>query len=210
MCVSVVIKRPVRNVVIGLLTHSRRFAAGFFSGVVGSLAANPFDLVRVRQQSMALDGMKGAPSVIREVLSNRGSSFLSLYSGWQVNCLRAGLFTGGSMMSYELVKSELNSVRGGPEDFWTHTIAGGVMGIVGTILYMPADAVRTAIYNQSARGVHVDGRTAALVAEHIYRTGGLARFWRGTLPAAARTVPACTLFPVAMEQSRFLLGLDYF
>ena len=114
------------------------------------------------------------------------------------------------MMSYELVKSELNVLRDGKEDFWTHTVAGGAMGIVGTLLYMPADAVRTAIYNQSARGVHVDVKTAALVASHIYQTGGLARFWRGTLPAAARTVPACTLFPVAMEQSRSLLGLDYF
>ena len=45
----------------------KRFLAGFFCGVVGSLAANPFDLVRVRQQSMALDGMKAAPSVVREV-----------------------------------------------------------------------------------------------------------------------------------------------
>ena len=114
------------------------------------------------------------------------------------------------MMSYELVKKELNVLREGKEDSYTHTIAGGAMGVVGTLLYMPADAVRTAIYNQSAKGKHVDVKTAAIIASHIYQTGGLARFWRGTLPAMARTVPACTVFPVAMEQSRMLLGLDYF
>ena len=32
------------------LISRRRFAAGFLCGVVGSLAANPFDLIRVRQQ----------------------------------------------------------------------------------------------------------------------------------------------------------------
>jgi hypothetical protein len=34
--------------------------------------------------------------------------FVTLFRGWQVNCVRAGLFTAGSMATYELCKAEMN------------------------------------------------------------------------------------------------------
>ena len=61
--------------------------------------------------------------------------YLSLWSGWQVNCLRAGLFTAGSITAYEATKSDLIE-RWGGESPAVHAMAGLCMGIVGVTMYV--------------------------------------------------------------------------
>ncbi|GMH94191.1 hypothetical protein TrVE_jg1254 [Triparma verrucosa] len=196
------------------LNNVEKFGVAFFCGCVGSISSNPFDLIRVRQQSTALSAMRTAPSVASEILKSAGAKqqyrslpFLALYKGYEINCVRAGLFTAGSFVSYEMTKAYLLKARGGKEDAYSHTLAGFSMGIVGTLMYMPADAARTAIYNDNAA---TGWKHVRRVSQDIYRTGGVRGFWRGTTSAMARTVPACTIFPVMMEQTRCWLGLDYF
>jgi len=131
------------------------FTVAFLSGCVGSILANPFDLIRVRQQSEACNRTTTLGGELNNVLSNAKRTgakrpVLALWNGWQVNCLRAGLFTAGSMTSYKLVKHKLN--RHYPESSTTHLAAGGVMGVVGTLMYMPADAVRGRAYNSGKGG----------------------------------------------------------
>ena len=90
-----------------------------------------------------------------------------------------------------------------------HIVSGLSMGVVGTLMYMPADAVRTQCYNgaQSAPPT-----TAAIlrIGSRLARDGGPGAFYKGTSVALARTVPACVMFPVTMEWARKALGLEYF
>ena len=118
------------------MSLSERFAAAFGSGIVGSFIANPFDLVRVRQQSQAMDcqpttGVEQYRRVISHA-ARRGSSnalpHLVLWSGWQVNCLRAGLFTSGSIVTYELCKGQLR--KQWDEGPAVHIVSGLSMGVV--------------------------------------------------------------------------------
>ena len=76
---------------------AERFAAGFAAGLLGSFVSNPFDLVRVRQQSRAMletkpaTGVQEARRVITRAAQNQSGSRLRvpqlvLWSGWQINC----------------------------------------------------------------------------------------------------------------------------
>ena len=97
-----------------------------------------------------------------------------------------------------------------------HAIAGGTMGVVGTLAYMPADAVRGRVYNDSVRSFtgnnKVGGAWWGIVREGkmIYNKGGVLGFWRGTGAAMMRTVPSCVAFPIVMERTRKGMGMDYY
>jgi len=202
------------------MSTPERFATGFLSGLIGSFVANPFDLVRVRQQSRAMlacrppSGMEEARKVIMEAAQRQRRlpiPHLVLWNGWQVNCLRSALFTSGSMATYELCKATLTKQHwtGGREGPVVHIISGFAMGVAGTLMYMPADVVRARCYNQAP--AHAITTTDIVrITRSLYTTGGLSAFYRGTGAALARTVPACIVFPVAMECSRKAVGLDYF
>lgn len=152
--------------------------------------------------------MRTGYGVASEILNSPGANFLALYKGHEINAIRAGCFTAGSFVSYEMTKSYLLKIRG-EEDAYSHTLAGMMMGVVGTVMYMPADAVRTAVYNKETKA-ETGWKEIRKVTQDIYKTGGVKGFWRGSLSAMARTVPACTLFPPMMEQTRCWLGLEYF
>jgi hypothetical protein len=202
---------------------AERFAAGFAAGLLGSFVSNPFDLVRVRQQSRAMletkpaTGVQEARRVITRAAQNQSGSRLRvpqlvLWSGWQINCLRAALFTSGSMATYELSKSALKQqlwLTGGHEGPVVHVLSGFAMGVAGTLMYMPADAVRTKCYNKSPSEPVTTGDIVR-IARSLHAAGGPSTFYRGTTAAMARTVPACIIFPIAMESTRKAMGLDYF
>eukprot|EP00520_Triparma_pacifica_P005033 CAMPEP_0118632674 /NCGR_PEP_ID=MMETSP0785-20121206/576_1 /TAXON_ID=91992 /ORGANISM="Bolidomonas pacifica, Strain CCMP 1866" /LENGTH=83 /DNA_ID=CAMNT_0006523471 /DNA_START=504 /DNA_END=751 /DNA_ORIENTATION=- len=59
----------------------------------------------------------------------------------------------------------------GEEKWTTHFIAGGVMGVVGTAMYMPADAVRGRVYNMSP--LSRTNPTGMITTREILREGML-------------------------------------
>ena len=75
--------------------------------------------------------------------------------------------------------------------------------------YMPADAIRARAYNLDG-GIRLNSQRLLQLAVELYRESGVSGFWRGTNAALFRTIPACIMYPVAMEQCRKALGLDYF
>ena len=202
------------------MSTPERFATGFVAGLMGSFVANPFDLVRVRQQSGAMLARRPRTGVqeVRQVLIDATQHqrrlpmpHLVLWRGWQVNCLRSALFISGSMATYELSKATLMQQRwtGGQEGPLVHTLSGLAMGVAGTLMYMPADVVRTRCYVQSPSH-SITTPDILRISRSVYSEGGVRAFYRGTGAAMARTVPACIVFPVAMEGSRKAMGLEYF
>jgi len=193
------------------LGYGARFGLALSCGGLGSLLANPFDLIRVRQHAAAKDSfLYGASELARFLAEQRavGRGPSALWRGWQVNAARSACFTGGSMLTYEETKAMLqrNGMEEGPVQ---HTVAGFCMGLVGTLCYMPADSVRTVIYNQRASAGKAPESITSVIAG-LYANGGILAFFKGTPGAALRTVPACMIFPGVMEQSRKLWGLEYF
>lgn len=198
------------------MSTPERFATGFVSGLIGSFVANPFDLVRVRQQSRVMLSCPPPTGVqeVRRVIMGAARlpmPHLVLWSGWQVNCLRSALFTSGSMATYELCKSTLLEQQwtGGQEGPTVHILSGLAMGVAGTLMYMPADVVRARCYIQ-APSQSIQTADILRIIRSLYSTGGVPAFYRGVGAAMARTVPACIVFPVAMECSRKAMGLEYF
>lgn len=192
---------------------TQRSAGSFLSGVLGSLLSSPLDYLRVRQQSASMQpkprsGAQEYRGVI-EGARRRGLRVphLALWSGWQVNCLRAGMFTAGSITAYEATKSALKA-NGVAEGTAMHVVAGVCMGVVGVTLYMPADAVRGRCYNLSPNKP-LATRAILRTARQLYAQAGVRGFYKGTSMAMVRSVPACVAFPVLMEKARHMLGLGY-
>ena len=192
-----------------------RLGCGILAGGLGSFVSNALDQIRVRQQAKALESQFAwGLSELSDFLNRHGVK--ALWRGWQINLLRAACFTSTSMASYEESKRILGTfMEEGPV---MHSLAGLCMGTVGTFAYMPADRIRTAIFTGKFE-VSPLGRTAegspnlrgiAEIAAHIYRAGGIPSYFKGVNGALLRTVPACMLFPAAMEFSRKLYGLEYF
>lgn len=194
-------------------TFAQRSAGSFLSGVLGSLLANPLDLIRVRVQSASMQAKpRSGTEEYRGVLEGarrRGLRVphLALWSGWQVNCVRAGMFTAGSITAYEAAKTALRA-RGFDEGTPMHVAAGVCMGVVGVALYMPADAVRGRCYNLSPTAP-ITTATILQQARKLYAQSGVRGFYKGTSMAMARSVPACVAFPVVMEKARHMFGLGY-
>ncbi|GMH46390.1 hypothetical protein TrRE_jg13016, partial [Triparma retinervis] len=161
------------------------------------------------------------PQSVSRILS-LGGGLKSLWKGCEINALRAGLFTGGSLTTYTLAKGLLSPPPLSPpgtgkdaleETALQHAAAGGAMGVVGTLMYMPADAVRGRVYNATPQtGTSARSAWAEMATEGraIWRRWGWRGMWKGTGAAMMRTVPSCMAFPIVMERTRKEMGMGYY
>jgi len=65
------------------------------------------------------------------------------------------------------------------ENSLTHLTAGLAMGVVGTLMYMPADVVRARAYNRDG-GARFPLRRLQPLAVEVHRESGMAGVWRAT------------------------------
>jgi len=80
----------------------KKFVAGAMAGAIGSLAGNPFDVLKTRM--MAYEGAD-APSlgkVAREI--NQGQGFAGFYKGIEANVMRAMILNATKMGCYDICK----------------------------------------------------------------------------------------------------------
>ena len=83
----------------------RKFVAGALAGAVGSLAGNPFDVLKTRM--MAYEGAD-SPSLgyfAKEI--NKGQGFAGFYKGIQANIMRAMVLNATSMGCYDICKVQM-------------------------------------------------------------------------------------------------------
>lgn len=104
---------PVLAAVVSGDTHKAGPAAKLFSamvsGAVGSVLANPTDLVKVMLQAQ-VKGAEGLPfkSAIggfRHVYGTEGVR--GLYKGWEPTTVRAAMLTAAQLGSYDIIKNNI-------------------------------------------------------------------------------------------------------
>lgn len=182
----------------------KKFLAGSAAGGIGSLAGNPFDVLKTKM--MTATG-KEVPSITRtagELFANQGIG--GFYRGIDSNIARAMVLNGTKMACYDQTKGYVVELTGLsktalPTQFLSAVAAGFFM----TCTVSPFDMIRTRLMNQPADAKIYNN--AVDCAMKIATQEGPLTFWRGFMPIWSRFAPTTTLQLVIFEQLRGMMGM---
>ena len=205
---------------------SAKILAALTTGTLGSIVANPIDVVKIR----LMYDPHMYPSILdalRTILRDEGIS--GLYRGLAPSTLRGAFIAVGELATYDIAKSSLlqmarsNSlprlvypsspvVEGGSassqegEGVLLHVAASLITGAVASVVAAPFDLIKTRAMRAAGSG---NSSIASVVRELAGEGGFPLTLFRGVLPAYLRLGPhALICFPL-FEQLRMLLGLGY-
>ena len=172
--------------------------AGFATGAVGYLIANPLYLLKTRGQAAAQLAFEGKPPVAYSY-----NSLGKLWSGSSTLVLRGASMTVGHLLGYDLTKTIIRDsgmMDDGPALVALSAVAGG---IGASTTSAPADVIMAR--HMAAGGKHTIGRTV----RNLYQEAGVRGFARGWSANVYRYVPTFLVGSMIYEQVRLQLGLGY-
>lgn len=209
-----------------------KLLAGWCTGIVGAIAGNPTDLIKVRLQAESgciaggvyttglykgsAPSYQGASHAFTCILKSEG--IRGLLRGCSANIARAALVTSGQMASYDETKTclaKLSSTLGlsflGNEVVKV-PIASAMSGVVAASMAAPADLVRSRVMNdcRAGKGEQLYSGAVDCVVKTIRSEGPLA-LWRGWVPAYMRLGPQFIVaFPLMELLRTKVFGLQPF
>jgi len=182
----------------------RKFAAGCAAGALGSLAGNPFDVLKTKMMTSKVQ--TSLPAEASALFANQGIG--GFYRGISANITRAMVLNGTKMACYDEIKQRIvkSKLIGGPKDIATQAASAFSAGFFMTCTVAPFDRLRTALMNQPADAKEYSG--FADCAYKIVTRDGPLSLWRGFIPIWARFAPTTTLQLIFFERFRSLLGME--
>lgn len=210
-----------------------KLVSAMVCGIVGSVIANPFDVVKVRLMAAAPTSSPPPTtlSVLRSLHSTEGTA--GLYRGLVPSTLRGCFIAAGELGTYDVVKTELRRRYSGPgpgqegESIWLHITASLVTGVVAAVVASPFDVLKsrfmagdvdTGVSGSGVGGVGRDSsssikgsqrRSVVRAARSLFEQHGYRVFLLGVVPSYLRLGPhALICFPL-FERLRALAGLDF-
>ncbi|GFH52009.1 hypothetical protein CTEN210_08485 [Chaetoceros tenuissimus] len=184
-------------------TFVKKFAAGSAAGALGSLAGNPFDVLKTKM--MATEG--AVPSITgtaKELMSKQGVA--GFYRGIDSNVMRAMVLNGTKMACYDQAKGLVVSTTGLPKSsLIVQFLSAASAGFFMTCTVSPFDMIRTRLMNQPADAKIYNNAADCLVK--IIKNEGVTTLWRGFIPIWSRFAPTTTIQLVIFEQLRGLMGM---
>jgi hypothetical protein len=182
----------------------KKFGAGSAAGAIGSVAGNPFDVLKTK---MMADAAKEVPSIsktAKELYANQGIG--GFYRGIDSNIARAMVLNGTKMACYDTAKGVVVGATGWSKtSLMTQFCSAVAAGFFMTCTVSPFDMVRTRLMNQPADAKIY--KNAFDCAYQIATKEGPLTFWRGFMPIWSRFAPTTTLQLMIFEQLRGLMGM---
>lgn len=209
-----------------------KFLSGSIAGAIGSVAGNPFDILKTRL--MALEHYKGAPSkavgkssnftsIAREIYSTSG--FLGFYKGLDANILRAMVFNGTKMACYDEIKYQVkkyhifsnisSNISTKQNELLTNFVSAFLSGFVMALTVTPFDLIRTKLMNQSKANLvknSIDGEVVVYknFLDCFYKTvraQGPQGLYAGFFPLWMRIAPNTVLQLMIFDQIKPFFGI---
>jgi len=184
-------------------TFVKKFAAGSAAGALGSIAGNPFDVLKTKM--MATEG--AVPSITgtaKDLLKNQGIG--GFYRGIDSNIARAMVLNGTKMACYDQAKGVVVSTTGLPKSsLIVQFLSAASAGFFMTCTVSPFDMIRTRLMNQPADAKIYNNAADCFVK--IVKNEGPLTLWRGFIPIWSRFAPTTTIQLVIFEQLRGLMGM---
>lgn len=184
-------------------TFIKKFLAGSAAGALGSLAGNPFDVLKTKMMASEVKGVT-ITGTAKELFKNQGIG--GFYRGIDSNVARAMVLNGTKMSCYDQMKGYTVQFTGLPKShLGVQFLAACSAGFFMTCTVSPFDMVRTRLMNQPADAILYNNALDCFVK--IIKNEGPLVLWRGFLPIWSRFAPTTTLQLLVFEQLRGLLGM---
>jgi hypothetical protein len=182
----------------------KKFGAGSIAGAIGSVAGNPFDVLKTKMMASAGREVPSLVLTAKELMANQGIG--GFYRGIDSNVARAMVLNGTKMACYDQTKGYVVQYTGWSKSaLQTQFFSAVAAGFFMTCTVSPFDMVRTRLMNQPA-----DARIYANALDCMMKIAtkeGPLTFWRGFMPIWSRFAPTTTLQLVIFEQLRGLMGM---
>lgn len=178
-----------------------KFAAGCLAGGIGSIAGNPFDVLKTKMMASEGAGISFS-STAKQIMSNQGIG--GFYKGIDANIARAMVNNGTKMACYDVTKTTIKKntgITGVPLTVASAMVAGVAM----TATVAPFDMVRTRLMNQPVGEAKLYANFGDCLVK-IIRTQGVSALWAGSIPMWSRIAPTSTLQFVLFEGLTKLTG----
>ena len=199
---------PMRTLVIGADVDPKtaplwkRILAGALSGSLGQLAANPFDVVKVRLQADGrLKSLGQAPryvgawDALKRIPVEEGVA--GYFKGLGPSIGRAAVINGCGIASYDASKTVASQVTGRTEGLVPQVLASLVSGLVSALVSTPFDVIKTRMMNQPRDKPLYSSAIDCVVK--TARAEGVLGLYKGFVPAYSRLAPHRVVHFVALE-----------
>jgi hypothetical protein len=173
-----------------------QFSAGSLAGGIGSLAGNPFDVIKTRMMSFEGKTPLTFITCFKEIYANE--HFKGLYKGLQANILRACILNGTKMACYDQIKDKIVETNMIPSGIPTQFCAAFGAGFFMASTVAPFDMIRTKLMNQTNTNKAYTGFIDCLVK--IVKQNGIRGLYAGFIPIWSRFAPTTCLQLVIFEQ----------
>eukprot|EP00468_Gymnochlora_sp_CCMP2014_P012282 CAMPEP_0167752554 /NCGR_PEP_ID=MMETSP0110_2-20121227/7207_1 /TAXON_ID=629695 /ORGANISM="Gymnochlora sp., Strain CCMP2014" /LENGTH=323 /DNA_ID=CAMNT_0007638191 /DNA_START=425 /DNA_END=1396 /DNA_ORIENTATION=- len=178
----------------GLPPLYKRLLCGSICGIVGSLAANPMELVKCRIQcagksatSSHMYNYSGTVDAFSQIIKHEGIA--GLWNGSQVFAIRNAFGSAANLSTFTALKAYILQFR--KDSVGVDIVAGLGSGFVTTCVMCPLDMLKTRVQNQpidhNGMGTLYNGTIDA--ALKIRRTEGISAFYKGFTSLFIRTGP---------------------
>jgi hypothetical protein len=179
-----------------------KFLAGALAGGIGSLAGNPFDVLKTRM--MANQGANlGVGHFAKEVYKYQGVG--GFYKGIEANIMRAMVLNATKMACYDICKQFCKNTLGIKEGMTMQFMSAFTAGFFMTCTVSPFDMIRTRLMNQPTDQKLYNGFVDCFFK--ILRNEGPLGFYKGFIPIWSRFAPTTCLQLMIFEQLRKVVGL---
>jgi len=180
-----------------------KFLAGSTAGAIGSLAGNPFDVLKTRM--MTAEG-KEPPSFATAAGSlYKDQGLGGFYRGLEANIARAMVLNGTKMACYDQIKQTVVDSKMVPSGLPTQFMSAFGAGFFMTCTVAPFDMVRTRLMNQPPDRKIYNGAVDCVMK--ILGSEGPMGFYRGFVPIWMRFAPTTCLQLIIFEQLRGMIGM---
>lgn len=168
---------------------SKPFVTGSIAGSLATCCIQPIDMVKVRIQLGAAEGLSTNPiEITKTMLKDEGVG--AFYKGLTAGLTRQVLYTGARLGLYDIFTENIKSPGEKKMPFWKTTVcsisAGGIAAVVGnpadlSLIRMQADTMLPEAERRNYRHVfHAFGNIAS--------TEGVGGLFKGAGPTASRAM----------------------
>lgn len=172
-----------------------KFLAGAMTGAVGSVAGNPFDVLKTLSQTNKGES-KPLMVLVGQMYQDQGMK--GFYRGVNVNIMRAIVLNASKMGVYDIAKGKVVSATGWARNSpKTAFCSSFVAGFFMTCTVAPFDRLRTKLMNQPTDKKMYSGLSDCFV--QTVKNEGPLSLWRGFIPIWARFAPMATLQLLTIE-----------
>jgi hypothetical protein len=179
-----------------------KFMAGSASGLIGSIAGNPFDVLKTKMIANATNSSHNSTqivsgkSLIIDIYQTNGLK--GFYKGLSANLMRACVLNGTKMACYDQIKESIIKSNMVKNDLVVQFVSAFLSGFFMSITVTPFDMIRTKLMSQPMNQKIYNGFFDC--AKKVIKQNGPMGLYTGFIPIWMRFAPTTTLQLVIFDQ----------